>query len=115
MKNELLKPTRVRLFVLLVLLTSIACSSQSPDPAGTSTPQILTAAAPTATITPTPIPPRFLTICLGPEPEPLFLYGDQSLAANSVRQAIYDGPYDLLNFEMQPVILEKRPNMSDGD
>jgi len=115
MKNELLKPTRVRLFVLLILLTSIACSSQSPDPAGTTTPQNLTPAAPTETITPTPIPPRFLTICLGQEPESLFLYGDQSLAANSVREAIYDGPYDLLNFEMQPVILEKRPNMSDGD
>ncbi len=61
------------------------------------------------------LPPRLLTICLGQEPESLFLYADQSLAADSVREAIYDGPYDLAGFIMQPVILEKRPSLADGD
>ena len=115
MKNNLLKPTRLRLFMPLVLLTAAACSAQGPGTGGTKTPDNSTLAVPTATITPTPIPPRFLTICLGQEPESLFLYGDQSLAARSVREEIYDGPYDLLNFEMQPVILEKRPALYDGD
>jgi len=115
MKNYLLKLTLLSLSAALILLTAIACSAQSPGPGGTTTPDNSASAAPTATITPTPIPPRFLTICLGQEPESLFLYGDQSLAARSVREAIYDGPYDLLNFEMQPVILEKRPSLADGD
>jgi peptide/nickel transport system substrate-binding protein len=115
MKNNLFKPTLLRLFVPFFLLTAIACRAQSPAPGRTTTPDNSTAAAPTATVTPTPIPPRFLTICLGQEPESLFLYGDQSLAARSVREAIYDGPYDLLNFEMQPVILEKHPALADGD
>jgi len=52
---------------------------------------------------------------MGQEPQSLFLYGDQSLAARSVREAIYDGPYDLLNFEPKPVILEKVPNLADND
>ena len=32
-----------------------------------------------------------------------------------MREAIYDGPFDLLQFETQPVVLEKQPNMTQGD
>lgn len=65
--------------------------------------------------TPSPVPPRVLTICMGREPTSLFLYGDASVAARSVREAIYDGPFDWLGFEAKPVILEKVPSLSDGD
>jgi peptide/nickel transport system substrate-binding protein len=71
--------------------------------------------APPATPTATPLPPRVLTVCLGQEPTSLFLYGDTTSAAQSVRQAIYDGPFDVYNYEIQPVILEKLPSLADGD
>jgi peptide/nickel transport system substrate-binding protein len=71
----------------------------------------LKTAAPTAT----PEPPLLLTICLGNEPESLFLYGDASHAARSVRQAIYDGPFDILGYEVSYVILEEMPEIQKGD
>ena len=70
---------------------------------------------PTETPTATPVPPRVLTVCLGQEPSSLFIYGDTTSAAQSIRQAIYDGPFDVYNYELQPVILEKLPSLADGD
>jgi len=74
-----------------------------PTPAITTTPSV------------TPKPKRTLTVCLGAEPASLFLYGDSSSVAQSVRQAIYDGPIDWNNFTPNPVILEKIPSLMDGD
>jgi peptide/nickel transport system substrate-binding protein len=37
------------------------------------------------------------------------------LVANSVMEAIYDGPIDHLGYGYQPVILEKLPSLADGD
>jgi peptide/nickel transport system substrate-binding protein len=56
-----------------------------------------------------------MTVCFGQEPSSLFLYGDTTSAAQSIRQAIYDGPFDFYNYEIVPVILEKLPSMADGD
>ena len=61
-----------------------------------------------------PTTPRTLTICLGEEPESLYPYMAESLAARDVLQAIYDGPIDNQNGEPIPVILEKIPNLKDG-
>ncbi len=36
-------------------------------------------------------------------------------AGRSVLSAIYDGPFDVVKYEYQPVILEKMPNRADGD
>jgi len=69
----------------------------------------------TPTPTPTPEPPRVLTICTSQEPTSLFLYADSSTAARSVRQAIYDGPFDSSLGETNPVILERMPSFSNGD
>lgn len=63
---------------------------------------------------PSPIPPRVLSICLGKEPESLFLYGDLSESAEIIRQAIYDGPMDQIDFKFQPVILEEIPSRENG-
>jgi peptide/nickel transport system substrate-binding protein len=52
---------------------------------------------------------------MGSEPDSLFLYGDSSVAARSVRQAIYDGPVDVLGYALSPVILQKIPSVADGD
>jgi peptide/nickel transport system substrate-binding protein len=70
----------------------------------------------TSTLQPTPtVPPRTLTICLGAEPETLFIYGGASQAQSQILEAIYDGPLDRLGYQYQPVILEKLPNLADGD
>lgn len=73
---------------------------------------------PTVTPTPgaalTPQPARVLSICLGREPRSLFTYGDGSTAARVIRQAIYDGPVDTVNFESQPVILQEIPSRDNN-
>ena len=57
---------------------------------------------------------KILTICLGEEPDSLFLYSADSHAASLILQAIYDGPIDIEDGKPQPVILEKIPNFEDG-
>ena len=69
----------------------------------------------TQTPFPTPVPPSLLTICVGQEPASLFLYDDISVPASAIREAIYDGPYDINGFEMSPVILERKPSIDAGD
>lgn len=71
---------------------------------------------PISTTTATVTPPRVLTICLGQEPESLYIYTEkQSAAMWSVLEAIYDGPFDLISGKENPVILQKTPTFEDGD
>ena len=66
-------------------------------------------------------PPKSLIVCLGREPESLYryssayLYGDTAREAETVLQAIYDGPLDVRHYEYHPVILERLPSLADGD
>jgi peptide/nickel transport system substrate-binding protein len=84
----------------------LTSESTLPEPQATAT----------ATIIPTPTtPPRRLTICLGAEPETLFIYGGISLAQSQILEAIYDGPIDTIGYQYHPVILEKLPDIADGD
>ncbi len=79
---------------------------------------------PTATveeIIPTPIPPvKTLFVCMQQEPESLYiyneayLYGDTGDEANTILQALYDGPFELLQDEIRPVILEDLPGLGAG-
>lgn len=63
---------------------------------------------------PTPVPERTLSICLGDEPDSLFLYGDQSYSAVIIRQAIYDSPVDKVDFQYSSSLLEEIPSQSNG-
>ena len=67
-----------------------------------------------ASIIPTPLPPALLTICMGKEPASLFTYADASVASRSIRQAIYDGPYDMVGFDWSPVLLQEKPGLENG-
>ena len=66
-------------------------------------------------------PPKTLIVCLGQEPESLYrygepyLYGSSSRAAETVLQAIYDGPLNVRSYQYEPVLLDKLPSMADGD
>jgi peptide/nickel transport system substrate-binding protein len=65
--------------------------------------------------TPTSLPPRTLTVCLGEEPNTLYPFASPNAAARSVLAAIDDGPIDTLGYDVQPVILQKLPSLADGD
>lgn len=98
---------------LLIACTATPVAPPSPTPfPATATPD------PTATPIPSPTPtpkPRVLTLCLGSEPASLYLYEDNMYVAQVIRQAIYDGPIDTVNYTYQPVILQKLPSLADGD
>jgi peptide/nickel transport system substrate-binding protein len=71
-------------------------------------------AAPTASPAPT-----HLTFCLAAEPESLYAYRAYTsrathLAAEHVRQALFDGPIDPYGFERRPVIVEELPTLENG-
>jgi peptide/nickel transport system substrate-binding protein len=111
--------------VLIMGLFLLAACSQPPPVGPTPTAVVETvvgtvpgdesAESVPPTPTPMPAPERTLVVCLGQEPDSLYPYGTNMAASKSVLQAVYDGPYDNLNFEYQPVILEKIPNLADGD
>jgi peptide/nickel transport system substrate-binding protein len=85
-----------------------------PAPTATATPGALVEKA-TPTIEHPPEEERTLTVCQGYEPESLYFYSMKSVYANSVLEAVYDGPIDSRTFDYQPVILEKLPSLADGD
>jgi peptide/nickel transport system substrate-binding protein len=71
-------------------------------------------AVPSVTPTATPVPTGPLTICLGTEPDSLYLYGPSSPAAGLIRELVYDGPIDTRGYDVQPVILEELPTLDNG-
>lgn len=66
------------------------------------------------TTTPTPIP-RTLTICLGQEPDSLYLYGSISPASQRVLDVLYFGGMKLQDGQFSSMILERIPSMDSGD
>jgi len=101
----------VIVFLVITVLILPACAPQT-----TGTPPVLE----TLTEPPPPLPtstpaPRTLTVCLGNEPSSLYLYDNPGSAARSVLSAIYDGPISVHDYEYKPIILEKIPNLDDGD
>lgn len=97
--------------LILVLLTLSACAPQV-----TEIPVLPDAPTETPTPPPTPMPEtRSLTVCLGEEPSTLYPYGGLSSAARSVLSAVYDGPMDVSGYRHEAVILEKVPDLEDGD
>lgn len=125
---------KILLLSLYCLLLFVACRpDETPTPAATPTSPVLdeatatspatapptqavvATAPPTIAPTATNVPAGDLTICLGAEPESLYLYGTAMYAADVVRELIYDGPIDSRAYDFQPIILEKLPSLADGD
>ena len=98
------QPLLVSILLGSILLS--ACSSLPELAPATATP------IPTATATAVPL--KTLVICLGDEPSSLYLYGDSSQSKSSILESIYDGPFDTVNYEPQPVILESTPTQDNG-
>ncbi|MEJ5308930.1 MAG: peptide ABC transporter substrate-binding protein [Anaerolineae bacterium] len=101
--------------LLLAACTATPTTTPAPTAASaTATPVPTATATPSPTPTPTPRP-RVLTICLGAEPDSLYLYADDTHAAQAIREAIYDGPIDTVGYTYRPVIFDKLPSLADGD
>lgn len=92
----------IGLFTFTLILA--ACTAAPSEPTLTPLP----------TPSPTPAGPQTLNICTGTEPQSLYLYGDQSTAAQTLRQAIYDGPFDSQNYQSVGVLFENTPSLSNG-
>ena len=89
------KPALTVLMMGSILLS--ACSSIPALSPATATP--------TTTPTPTAVPLKTLVVCLGDEPTSLYLYGNASQSMWSVLESLYDGPFDTVNYQPQPVIM----------
>ena len=105
--------------LLITLLTFVTIASCSVPPQPTSPPVLPIVESPSPEIpnapTASPTPEkRALTICTFQEPASLFIYNDQSQAARNIREAIYDGPIDMLNYQATPVILTEVPSQANG-
>ena len=108
-----MKPNFIKVLIPFLILAWMlpACAPQvtvTPFVAATPSPTLL------AVGTPTPAT-RSLNICLGEEPNTLYPYDNLNSAARSVLSAIYDGPMDVTDYGYEPIILEKIPNLEDGD
>ena len=66
------------------------------------------------TATPTPVP-RTLTICLGQEPDSLYLYGSISPASQRIFDVLYFGGMKSQDGQFNSMILERIPSMDSGD
>ena len=104
---------RILLAIILVIFSLSAC--QFPLGADTPTPAVELPPTVTPTAVPTVAPSRTLTVCLGNEPNTLYPYGEPNAAAQSVLEAVYDGPMDALGYEYKPVILRRIPSEDNGD
>jgi peptide/nickel transport system substrate-binding protein len=110
--------SRLAFFILAFLLLAGCQGLTEVDIPITIQPQ----SSPTVeVIEPTPLPPeKTLIVCLQREPESLyiysedFLYGDAGLETNTVLQALYDGPIDILKDGLRPVILNGLPSFESG-
>ena len=103
--------------LLLVVLVVSACVPFGIG--GTETPgelptQPFTLATVTPAVTPTSIPSRVLSVCIGEQPNTLYPLGEMNASARSVLAAIYDAPYDSVGYDYEPGILQKIPNIQDG-
>lgn len=104
-----------KILVLMLLSSFILSACQPGSGQATQAPGISPTLTPGPVNTPTPPPLRVLNICLGEAPNTLYPLGVPNAAARSVLSAIYDGPFDVVKYEYQPVILEKMPSRADGD
>ncbi|HWQ83847.1 MAG TPA: peptide ABC transporter substrate-binding protein [Anaerolineales bacterium] len=107
------------ILLLAALLVIGALSSCTVQPQPTASPVFPLPESPTPELralpTPSPTPEkRVLTICTLQEPVSLFIYNDQSQAARNIREAIYDGPVDMLGYRPAPVILTELPTQANG-
>ena len=107
---------RVLIIIVSVFILT-ACSPPITDQNPTETnqaekPEVLVTSSPTLS----EIPPDKLTICTNEFPESLFPYdGLNSSIKTNILAMLQKNPFEIVNGELRPVILEKVPTQADGD
>lgn len=96
----------------LVVETTAASPTTAP-----ATPVAVASTTPTTapTVTPLPAAPKELIVCLGQEPETLYLHAGFALSRTHVWQALYENLYTQLDYAYQARGLAKIPTIEDGD
>ena len=107
-------------WILIAGLSLTACFALPENDESTVTPSatgsfLYPAVDSVASATATPAPKRELTICLGYEPNTLYLYDNPNPAAKSILSAIYEAPITSRSYGYQAGILQKVPAIKDGD
>ena len=100
---------KITLIIIVSILALSACSGKNNQPT-----QSASTAEPTEAPTPTAKATSKLTVCLGEEPQTLYLYAGSTQAMWSILEAIYDGPIDTQNNTPVPVILNDLPSLDNG-
>jgi peptide/nickel transport system substrate-binding protein len=77
--------------------------------------EIVVTSTPAPASEPAPSGPRTLSVCMAGEPDSLYLHGSHTTRSSAVLEAIYDGPIDNRSYGYQAVILEKIPDLANGD
>lgn len=107
---------RIVYFLLLFMLTLSACQVEPSEgvPADpSSTPTVEETRLPT--LTPTPIPPKTLTICTNALPESLFPYdGREITSKTNLLSLLYEAPFKLVGGELRTILLNQVPTLSNG-
>ncbi|HEX6383123.1 MAG TPA: peptide ABC transporter substrate-binding protein [Anaerolineae bacterium] len=93
-------------------LTSIEPQATSSDLVDRPV-EVTVVVAETSTVAPEAT--KELIICQAAEPDSLYPYGSNMLAAQNVRHAIYENLYTELGYGYQAQGLEKLPSLADGD
>lgn len=96
------------LFLCIFLSLPLSSCSQSDSPSSPVEAEETSAEIPSSP------EPRKLTICLGYKPASLYLYKASTQVEWDILQAIYDGPFDTVNGETIPTILESIPSVENG-
>lgn len=110
----------LRRFTLVSLLVMLALAACNVPEAGktTSSPPAEERTEPTPSPSPTPTtkPPMTLVVCTAGLPDSLFPYdGVHTPVKENILAMIQDEPFDHVEGELVPVIVEKVPTLSDGD
>lgn len=116
------RASRGWLWIILIGLLALAGCQEPPDVDIPLTPGATDTVEPTALILPTETPPpKTLIVCLNREPESLFLYseaylyGESHSEAAAVLEALYDGPWDVIDYQVEAVLLESVPDLAAGE
>jgi peptide/nickel transport system substrate-binding protein len=101
--------------LLLVMVLVVACQPQ-PETVTPAIPSEAPTLFPTAEPTPTDEPPLTLTVCTAQLPESLFPYdGLQIPSKSNILALLYEAPFEWVNGEPMPLILERVPSQANGD
>jgi peptide/nickel transport system substrate-binding protein len=108
---------KIKELLLLGIILSLGLAACKPVPTPATKTQPATAdSTAMSEMTATPTPLKELTVCMAQEPASLYLYdGRNNRSKWNILEALYDGPIDVIVGEETPVIIERIPNLENGD